>query len=64
VKIVCIPRPMSHDPDVIFHGRMRALEQYRAAQTDADRVRALIWVNHWRLLDEHARAIRPAGQRA
>lgn len=56
-NLVHLPRPQTHDPLEIFKGRMRALGQYQNAKTDKERLRALIWVNHWRILDAHAKAI-------
>lgn len=55
--VMHLPRPQTHDPEAIFRGRQRALEQYQNAKTDKDRLRALVWVNHWRVLAAHAKAL-------
>lgn len=57
-NVVHLPKPQSFDMDVIAHGRFRALRQYQDARSDAERYQALIWVNHWRTLWEHAKALR------
>ena len=43
--------------NVIAQGRFRALRQYQDARSDAERFKALVWVNHWRVLWEHAKAL-------
>jgi len=53
-----MPSPDTLDADEIFRGRMRARVMYRAARTEAELGRALLFVNHWRVLDGHARALR------
>lgn len=56
-NVVHLPRPQTHDADAIFRGRQRALEQYQNAKSDKERLRALVWVNHWRILSSHAKML-------
>jgi len=56
--VIHLPRPQTRDAETIFCARLRALKQYSAARTDGERFTALIWVNHWRCLDGHAKVLR------
>ncbi len=56
--VIHVPRPMSHDPAVIAQGRETALARYGAARSNAARMAALLWVNHWRQRHEHVAALK------
>lgn len=60
-RVYHFPAPQSLDQDEIDRGREGALQQYQVAKSDADRIKALIWVNHWRVLNERAKALRALG---
>lgn len=60
-NVVYLPRPMSHDPRVIAQGRMTAGRRYAEAKSNAARMAALMWVNHWRQRQERLTALRKLG---
>lgn len=60
-NVAHLPRPMTLDPFEIERGRMRAGQMYSDARTDTERMRALVWVNHWRVLKANSEALRRAG---
>jgi len=60
-NVIYLPRPMSHDPRVIAQGRMTAGHRYAEAKTNAARMAALMWVNHWRQRQERLTALRKLG---
>ena len=59
--VVHFPWPMTYDQASIDAGRARAKRMYQDARTKAERLRALIWINHWRTLNAHAFGLRGLG---
>jgi hypothetical protein len=51
------------DAETIARGREAALEKYSNAKTNAERLAALLWVNHWRRQLERTAALRKLGLR-
>lgn len=51
-EVVHMPLPHTLNQDEIDTGRVRALEMYQTAKSDKERVKALFWVNHWRVQNE------------
>jgi hypothetical protein len=62
--VIYFPMPMTFDAGEIAAGRYRALDMYRSARSPKVRMRALIWVNHWRQLYERAKMLNEIGLRA